>query len=91
MQESPLNDNSAWATILQKISDRDILLKEFLTRRSGGLTTSAILSTNIGAWRKPDAYPNDVAVILPDRILSKSGFVYVGMRFNGEVVIFQGL
>jgi hypothetical protein len=80
-----------WPGMVSGIATQDPVLNELLTRRTGGSASLAILSTNLHAWISPKLYGSEIAIILPDSLQKDGQTVFMGIRFDGDLVYFIGL
>jgi hypothetical protein len=81
-------ESNDFYSIIDEIARRDPALHYALTKRTGGVLSPAILSTNILAWRYPESHKEEIAVVLPDPVIKNGRMVFVGIRFSGEIVYF---
>lgn len=80
-----------WPGTLSKIILQEPILKEKLTKRTGGDPSLAMVSTNVEAWVDPKSYGKEIAILLPESIENEGRHFHIGMRFSGEIVYFLSL
>ncbi len=80
--------NAGFTKIIEESSDRDPLIKELLTKRTGGYSSSLLLNTNADFWLNPDSHGQEIAIVLPDRIKRNEQWIGIAIRFDRKIVCY---
>jgi hypothetical protein len=91
LRNSAATSNTSVQAIIAEAAQENPIFKSAISRRTGGTESTALLSTNVGAWTRPSDFGREVAVILADPVSTANGSAYIAIRFDGQIVQFAHL